>query len=183
LISREINTKGTHRLRFHQVSVPIHMNPYINGKIYQLTAPDGQCYVGSTIQPLKIRLRHHLFFSKQCHHRHTSSVQLFQQGDVNISLIEEFPCEKREDLLWRERYWIENLDCVNIQSPIVTETEKKETQARCNARLYVKKREKIRQYQLEKIPCPSCGILIGRTSLPRHKRRMHSVEPPSPPVA
>jgi len=162
------------------------MNPYINGKIYQLTAPDGQRYVGSTIQPLKIRLQHHLSCFQawqQAPTKITSSVQLFQQGDVNISLIEEFPCEKREDLLWRERYWIENLDCVNIQYPIVTETEKKETQARCNARLYVKKREKIRQYQLEKIPCPSCGILIGRTSLPRHKRRMHSVEPPSPPVA
>ena len=167
-----------HRRLRHQVSVPIHMNPYINGKIYKLITPDGQCYVGSTIQPLKIRLRHHLFFSK-CHHRHTSSVQLFQQGEVNISLIEEFPCDKKEDLLWRERYWIEKLDCVNIICPIVTETEKKENKSRCNSRSYVKKREKL----LEKIPCPTCGVLISRGNISQHKRAKHnSVETSPTPV-
>ena len=96
--------------------------------------------------PLKIRLQDHFgnFHRwQQGRHMKTSSVQLFQQGDVNISLIEEFPCDTKEDLLRRERYWIDKLDCVNILSPIVTETEKKENKARRNSRLYVKKREKI----------------------------------------
>jgi len=47
-------------------------------------------------------------------------------NDAILELIELYPCETLYELLWRERYWIENIKCVNIRIPIYTNQEKKE---------------------------------------------------------
>jgi hypothetical protein len=43
--------------------------------------------------------------------------------DFSIILIEDFPCERREHLLARERWWIDNSDCVNKNLPTRTNKE------------------------------------------------------------
>ena len=36
---------------------------------------------------------------------------------MKIFLLEKIPCECKEELLKRERYYLENFDCVNVQIP------------------------------------------------------------------
>ena len=41
------------------------------------------------------------------------SFDVMKNNDYKIVLIEECPCETKEQLLAREQYWIDNLVCVN----------------------------------------------------------------------
>ena len=79
-------------------------NRYQNGKIYKITAVDGEgpCYVGSTCQKyLSSRLRGH-----QAHFNHwqktgkkyTTSFELLKEGEVQITLIEPFPTHSLDEL-------------------------------------------------------------------------------------
>jgi hypothetical protein len=38
---------------------------------------------------------------------------VLENGNFSIVLLEDYPCERKEQLLARERYFIETLDCVN----------------------------------------------------------------------
>jgi len=65
-------------------------------------------------------------------------------------LIEDFSCKRSEELHARERYWIENTECVNKNIP--TRTDKEYYQD--NKEIYFKKyyeehKEKIKQYREE----------------------------------
>jgi hypothetical protein len=102
---------------------------YKNGKIYKMCC-DGLTYIGSTIQKLSQRKGEHKRYYKQylkddvyrC-----SSTELFKlEKDIEIFLIEEFPCENKTELLIRERYWYDVIDCVNHQLPYRTPDEVKE---------------------------------------------------------
>jgi CDGSH-type Zn-finger protein len=46
-----------------------------------------------------------------------TSCDLFDKGNPIITLVESYPCQSKEELLKRERYYIENNDCVNKQIP------------------------------------------------------------------
>ena len=92
---------------------------YTEGKIYLITDTKSEdLYVGSTIVKLKERVRdkHEFFNPPYCKNK----------DDCKISLIEEYPCNNREELLWRERFWIEKIDCVNKNRPILNENERKQ---------------------------------------------------------
>ena len=86
---------------------------YEKGKIYKLTINEcNLIYYGSTCETLTKRLYKH----KQ--HKNTSAKQLFDISDnVQITLVEDFPCERKEQLLARERFYIQNNDCVNKNIP------------------------------------------------------------------
>lgn len=101
------------------------MTNYKNGKIYRLVGEGGIQYVGSTTQPLAKRKSLHKSGWKQG--KTCRSVILFEKGEVCIVLLENYPCETKEQLLARERYWIETIEggCVNKITPGLTEEEKK----------------------------------------------------------
>lgn len=101
---------------------------YSRGKIYKLTV-DGSdlVYYGSTIKPY---LSNHLGSHHQNYKQFilgkrssTTSCQLFEIGKPVISLVEDFPCERKEQLLARERWYIENNVCVNKAIPTRTRNE------------------------------------------------------------
>jgi hypothetical protein len=85
------------------------MPNYQNGKCYKIEV-DGECYVGSTCQKLCKRM---------CGHRHNCKTRnkdwnylLYDAIDkrggwdnVAITLLEDFPCDTKEQLHARERYW------------------------------------------------------------------------------
>ena len=90
-------------------------NKYKNGKNYQIVDIGyNRCYIGSTIQPLSKRYEHH---------RHTykaksscRSSQLFKEFGIDnckIELLENYPCNSKEELNAREGYYIRITDCVN----------------------------------------------------------------------
>ena len=118
------------------------MIDYKNGKIYKIISDyTDKCYIGSTCQLLSARFANHKHCSKHYdpdkNHFRTSSI-LFEYNDVQIVLIENYPCKNKEELHARERYWIENLECVNKVVP-----------TRTHKQYYEENKEKISQHKKE----------------------------------
>lgn len=93
---------------------------YQKSKIYRVVNDDmpGLVYIGSTVNALSKRISQH----RASTNRARSNV--FQQcGKMEIYLIENFPCNTRDELIARERYHIENTDCINKQIPGRTKKE------------------------------------------------------------
>lgn len=97
------------------------MPNYSKGKVYKLVSNVcGDVYVGSTTQPLAKRIGDHrshykAFLNGKYHW--VTSFKLLEQGSVDVVLIENFPCSSKDELHARERYWIEQLACVNKYIP------------------------------------------------------------------
>jgi len=101
--------------------------PYSDGKIYKIVCNEtGEVYVGSCICDLDTRL------SKHKTDRDCSAIEILDRNNYQMLLIENYPCKTRRELLWRERYWFENIKCINKNRPIVTEEEKKQKHKMCN---------------------------------------------------
>jgi hypothetical protein len=104
-----------------------HNNKYHNGKIYKLTSyQTTNIYIGSTIQSLSSRLAQH---KSQCKRylnnlgSHRTSYELIKYSDCQITLLENYSCESKEQLLAKERYYIEISECVNKIIPGRTKKE------------------------------------------------------------
>jgi hypothetical protein len=123
---------------------------YKNGKIYKITSDScNKIYIGSTCQPLYKRLGQHktaykCFLGGKQQHK-TSSFELIKLDDAIITLIEDYPCERKEQLCSRERYYIElNKDiCINKQIPTRTRKECKKAYRESNKELI---REQSKNY-------------------------------------
>ena len=99
------------------------MVDYKKSKIYKIVCNiTGLTYYGSTVNPISKRISQHRSHFKtgtgNC-----SSKQVLIGGDYDYSLVEEFSCENRDQLRKRERFYIENNDCVNKQIPGRTHKE------------------------------------------------------------
>jgi len=94
------------------------MPDYSKAKIYKLYTDDAPdlFYYGSTIQSLAKRVWGHKAHWENG--KKASSSILFNVSDnVKIVLVEYFPCNDKFELLKRERFYIENNNCVNKQIP------------------------------------------------------------------
>lgn len=91
---------------------------YSKGKIYKIIDINtNECYIGSTCEPsLARRLAGHVsdykryLNGKGCY---VTSFKIIEQGDYDIVLIENFPCNNKDELHARERYYTNNILCVN----------------------------------------------------------------------
>jgi hypothetical protein len=120
------------------------MTNYKNSKIYKIVCDtSGKVYYGSTIQKLNIRLRKHKS-NKDC-----TSIEIIKNNNYRIELVEEYPCETYQELLWRERHYIENNECVNVIFPIHTKEEKHQKKLESGRRYKLNNREKIKQYNFD----------------------------------
>ncbi len=168
------------------------MPDYKKGQIYRIVCNiTGKIYVGSTTQSLSVRLAEHrrkykLF--KEGKRRNVTSFQIIEQGNYEIVLIENFPCESKIELHRRERHFIETLQCVNKYIPTRTN---KEWYADNKERITVRKkayneknqahnaaynktykevnRERIAEREKEKVKC-ECGCEVTKGKLTKHKR-------------
>ena len=125
---------------------------YQNGKIYKLVNDElGLTYYGSTCSELRKRLNNHKTSAK-CKKKISSS-KLFESGECKIYLVEKFPCNDKEELKQRERYYIENNECVNTSIPGRTKKEYRETNKEYIAQLHKKHYEanKERKKEVRKI--------------------------------
>ena len=114
---------------------------YSKGKIYKIICNiTGNIYIGSTINDLSVRLAKHKCDSH-------SSKEILENNDYQILLIEEYPCKSKEELLWRERYWIENNNCVNVKKPIITEEELMEKKRKIAKEQYLKRPIEYKEYK------------------------------------
>jgi len=95
---------------------------YQNGKIYKLvSAKTDKIYIGSTCNPLYKRLWGH---KNDCKNSCITSKEIIKFDDCKIILIEDFPCERKEQLTARERYHIEQNKDICVNKIIPTRTKK-----------------------------------------------------------
>jgi hypothetical protein len=177
-------------------------NPYVNGKIYRIVCDD-LTYYGSTIQPIKKRFcQHKNKFVAWCKcnkpaatsfHDKLTSFQLFERGTPSIFLVEDFPCERKDQLEARERFYIENNECVNKIIPGRTHNEwikdNKERHKQHYTKYNEKNRERKRAYDMdyaklnpEKIKekskyysslhyvCPICKVELTKINQSKHEK-------------
>jgi hypothetical protein len=92
---------------------------YLLGKIYKIQCNvTGLCYVGSTCEKsLARRLALHVSNYKSWLNdapKYMSSYKILENDDYFIVLLEKFPCDSKDELHMRERFWTNQLDTVNL---------------------------------------------------------------------
>jgi len=127
------------------------MRDYTKGKIYKIVCNiTKKIYIGSTCEKtLARRLAKHVnyinFYIKNNKIINISSYDIIKGGDYYIELIELFPCNSKDELFTRERYYFDLFECINKNKPISTINDKKEYENE-----YIKKnKEKIKNYSIE----------------------------------
>ena len=126
------------------------MPNYKNGKIYKIVCnTTGKIYIGSTTVLLCRRLAGHVLDNKRG--KTTSCKEILDGGNFSIVLIENLECDTKEQLLKRERYYIDSIECVNKYRPIVSVEEKKEKMIGIHKNWYKNNKEtildKAKEYQ------------------------------------
>ena len=116
------------------------MPDYSKSKIYKIVCNiTGLIYIGSTSQPLCRRIQDHKNDYKRYlngKHNYVSSFKILENNNYNIVLVEDFTCKRKEQLHAKERFWIENTECVNKVIPTRTQKEH-----------YQDNKENIKKYQ------------------------------------
>ena len=105
------------------------LSRYENGKIYKIVVNGSDSvYYGSTCTTLTKRMANHrkqykLWVKDPIKYSKVSSYELFEIGEPEIVLVEDVFCTRNEQLLARERFYIENNTCVNMNVPGRTKAE------------------------------------------------------------
>lgn len=163
---------------------------YSKGKVYKIISDStDKIYIGSTCQSLANRLYEH----KRDKHRITSK-EIVKFPDCQIILLEDVPCERKEQLTSRERYHIDENKAICVNKTIPTRTveewrietnydrksKDKAYQTKHREKILEKARAKrdILKDELNaknrvKIRC-DCGLEINKSSFWKHiKRSIH----------
>ena len=107
------------------------MPDYTKGKIYSIRSHHtDDIYIGSTCRTLCQRLATHRYSLNSVErgnkNKSLTSHPLLKLDDHYIELIENCPCNSKEELLQREGYYIRSMKCLNKKMPYRSEQEKKE---------------------------------------------------------
>ena len=160
-------------------------NKYQRGKIYKIISPHtNKIYIGSTTE---IYLSHRLAKHKNMYklflenkHHYTTIYELLKLGDVEIVLIETYPCCSKDELHKKERYYIElNKDFVVnkfIPSRKMKEyyQDNKDVYLDKSKKYYEKNKEQIKEKYKEKYNC-ECGSILCINEKIRHlKTKKHT---------
>ena len=122
-----------------------------NAKIYKIVDNiNNNIYIGSTCSSLNQRLSEHKSIYKRflkglCNN--VRSFNILKNNDYKIELLEDCEIKTKEELLARERFFIENNDCLNNNIPGRTDKEYKQYQKEYyndnKNELTIKKKEKF----------------------------------------
>ena len=87
------------------------MPDYENGKIYKIiNSIDNKLYIGSTTLTLRARLQCHRSLAKTRNPRVYAHLNEIGWNNVDIELLEPYPCKSKEELCIREQHYIELLN-------------------------------------------------------------------------
>ena len=149
---------------------------YQKSKIYKVINDQmpGLVYIGSTVNALSKRLSQHRAPANRARSR------VFQQcGKMEIFLIENFPCNTRDELVARERHHVENTDCINKQIPGRTKKEyrdgHKEQIAEYNKIYNEENKEILHKKQREICEC-DCGRSYTKSNKSGHEITKHHID-------
>ena len=94
------------------------MPDFSKGKIYKLVSNiSSDVYIGSCIIELCRRLSKHKSPSNNC----ASKSMFINDAIITIVLIENYPCETKNQLKARELHFMTTIDCININKPFITD--------------------------------------------------------------
>ncbi len=143
---------------------------YQLGKIYKIVDLDSnKCYIGSTCEPtLARRLAKHVSNYKQYlkgKGTYISSYIILAMDDYDIVLLEKYPCNSKDELHAKERYYSQLLPCVNKNKNqgLINELGQKEYRKQH----YEKNKFEIQQRNEQQFEC-QCGQRISDKA--RHYR-------------
>jgi hypothetical protein len=160
---------------------------YQLGKVYKLECNvTGLVYIGSTCEPiLARRLAGHVGDYKRYlngkGYYHVTSFKIIENGNYDIVLLEKYPCDIKDELLSRERYWTQQIECVNKnKAGIYNELgqqeyykqyrdDNKETLNEKNKQHYENNKAKIQEYKNKKYIC-ICDGCYTKANTARHER-------------
>jgi len=122
------------------------MPDYQFGKIYKITGINEEgielTYIGSTYLSLIDRFEYHKnLLINNC----SSKIIIKTCSNIMITLIIDFPCKTRKELLIKERYYYDIYECINIKKPILLEGEQKQY----NINYRINNADKIKQYNIQ----------------------------------
>ena len=145
------------------------MPDYKNGKIYKLWSPEGdEIYIGSTTKSLCDRKAGHKHNGKS-----TSKILFEKYTDVRIELLEEYPCDNKEQLNKKESEYIKNNNCVNkrIETNTHQDTMKKwrDNNKEKYKEIYTNYNEKTKEHRASPFVC-ECGRTVRLGDKARHQR-------------
>ena len=131
------------------------INRYTKGMIYKLCCKDAnitEIYVGSTVNKHR-RKAHH---KSACNNPNSMAYNLYvyqfirENGGFenwDLVILEEYPADNKNDLVWKEREWVELLKpSLNSQRPITTLDEYHENQKKYREENPEKVRESKKKY-------------------------------------
>ena len=101
---------------------------YKNGKIYKIVCNCGcnQQYIGSSTNTLSKRKGGHIndYIRYTTKKRQFITVfKILEHQSFDIVLIENYPCDDKDQLRARERFYVESMECVNRNIPNRTKQE------------------------------------------------------------
>ena len=166
---------------------------YSLGKVYIIRSPNTEkVYIGSTIQSLSKRFSGHIKS-----YNNTCSKIVIEHGDAYIELLENVPCETKEQLLKREgelirstencinrckrvgqtrkeqhaEYYIEHTEDIKTRVNQYREDNLEKVNAYDRQR-YLEHRKQTRQ---EKYIC-ACGVELSKGCKTRHEKRKQHLD-------
>lgn len=165
---------------------------YKNGKIYTIRSfQTDEIYIGSCATTLVKRLSGHKKNYngwKNGNFSYVTSFEILKYDDYYIELLENFPCNSKDELKQREGYYQRNMDCVNKYIAGRTqkewcednkekirkrnkkyETDNKDKIKERKQNYYENNKDEIKQKRKEKKNC-DCGEIITKESFSRHKK-------------
>ena len=156
---------------------------YNNSQIYKIVNDiNSEVYIGSTCQTILKRFNKHISNCKNESKKHRPLYKLMNEigkDKFSISLVEEYPCSNKSELLTREGYWIREFGTLN--SNIAGRSNKE-----CLQNYYIKNAEKIcsqtKEYRRlnderisERISC-ECGCKVRRDNISNHKKTKKHID-------
>ena len=150
---------------------------YSQSKIYKICDnTNGAVYFGSTTQKLYERINDH----KKSYRKflkgkrgNITSFEIIKNNDFNIILVENVLCCDKEQLQARERYYIENFECINKYIPGRTSKQYHEDNKERLKELSKQKYEKnkLELNEIKKIKCVCrCDSTYRIADKARHER-------------
>ena len=122
----------------------------------------GEKYYGSTESTLNIRINGHK--SKL----NCSSKEILLRDDYVVYTLHEY--ETIEEAEMKEKWYIQNKECINKNRVRVTDEEKKEYNIKQCEKYRQKNKERIREKGKEKVECEFCKVIGRKGDLKRHQR-------------
>jgi hypothetical protein len=157
----------------------IEMVNYANGKIYGLRSGQTEkIYVGSTAKKYlcdrkSLHVTNYRKWKSGTFSTKLSSFDILEFDDAEIYLIENYPCQNRDELRTREQYWInQNKEiCVNKRPSFITLEQKRARNQAYDEKYKDEHREEINAKallrSLRRIMC-DCGIEYNYGHKSRH---------------